>query len=147
MNEALTQKLSAVLQRSLPKNYTSFPVISYKGQILCADSLGYQDGSKLHPGHHQLSFQRGLCLQDLLHHGCDAIGGAGRSRTWTPPIVEYLPDFKMLDERYRQIHPAPLPEPHQRPARHPVEALSHCRCQAKTTTMKKSVLITWPTAT
>lgn len=103
MNEALTQKLSAVLQRSLPKNYTSVSyAISYKGQILCADSLGYQDGSKLHPATTSCTYNVASVSKIYCTTAVMQLVEQGKVDLDTP-IVEYLPDFKMLDERYRQI--------------------------------------------
>ena len=103
MNQALKEKLSAILGMNLKKDYTSVSyAIMRHGEILAADSLGTQGGEEKKPAdtnctYNVASVSKIYCtvaVMQLVEQG---------KLDLDEPIVTYLPRFKMLDDRYRQI--------------------------------------------
>ena len=103
MNQALTQKLSSILSMNLKKGWTSVSyAIMRHGEIWAADSIGTQGGEEKKPAdtnctYNVASVSKIYCtvaVMQLVEQGKVSLD---------EPIVTYLPEFKMLDERYRQI--------------------------------------------
>ena len=102
MNE-LTKKLSHVLELGLAKNYTS---VSYAfmvgGKLIAADALGTNGNkdntpSTINDTYNICSVSKVYC--SLAAMKCVELGLLDLDK----PICEYLPRFKMLDERYKKI--------------------------------------------
>ncbi len=99
----ITKKLSDILKLNLAPNFTS---VSYAmmidGEIVASDVLGH-DGTKEkkmatdHNTYNVCSISKIFCtvaVMKLVEQG---------KLELDKPVCEYLPDFKMLDQRYRQI--------------------------------------------
>ena len=99
----LKQRLSDILKLNLPKEYTSVSyAIMVDGEIVAADALG-NDGSKeknpatIRHTYNVCSISKIFCtvaVMKLVEQGKVELDR---------PICEYLPQFTMLDPRYRQI--------------------------------------------
>ena len=99
----IRQRLSEILKLNLPKKYTSVSyAIMVDGEIVAADALG-TDGSKekrpvtLQHTYNVCSISKIFCtvaVMKLVEQGKVELDR---------PICEYLPQFTMLDPRYRQI--------------------------------------------
>lgn len=103
MNEALTKRLSSILSMNLKKGWTSVSyAIMRHGEIWAADSIGTQGGQEKKPAdvnctYNVASVSKIYCtvaVMQLVEQGKVSLD---------EPIVSYLPEFKMLDDRYRQI--------------------------------------------
>lgn len=100
---ALTEKLSHILELTLPKDYTS---VSYAfmrgGKLIAADALGTNGGkdnakSTVNDTYNIASVSKVYCA--LAAMKCVELGLLDLDR----PVYQYLPRFKMLDERYKKI--------------------------------------------
>lgn len=104
MNEALTKKLSSILGMGLKPGYTSVSyAIMQNGEILAADSLGTQGGGgQKFPATTSCTYNVASVSKIYCTVAVMQLVEQGKLHLDTP-IVEYLPDFKMLDERYKKI--------------------------------------------
>ena len=100
---ALTQKLSHILKMNLARNYTSVSyAIMKNGELIAADAVGNSGGTEKKPStvndtYNVASVSKIMCalaVMKLVEQG---------KVTLDEPIYKYLPRFKMLDERYKQI--------------------------------------------
>lgn len=99
----IKQRLSDILKLNLPKEYTSVSyALMVDGEIVAADALG-NDGSKeknpatIRHTYNVCSISKIFCtvaVMKLVEQGKVELDR---------PICEYLPQFTMLDPRYRQI--------------------------------------------
>ncbi len=103
MTNQLTEKLSGILRLGLPKDYTSVSYAILKdGKLLASDSLGSQGGKDKKPAttsctYNVASVSKIFCtvaVMQLVEQGKIGLD---------IPICQYLPRFRMLDERYRDI--------------------------------------------
>ena len=125
----MTKRLSEILSLNLDRKYTSVSyAIMIDGKIVAADALGH-DGTKeknpvtLNHTYNVCSISKIFCtvaVMKLVEQGKVELDR---------PICEYLPQFTMLDPRYRQITAAPLSEPLQRSAGNSVETLLRDPCR------------------
>lgn len=99
----LKERLNEILSLNLAKNYTAVSyAIMVDGQIWCADALGTDGGEDKTPvtvdhTFNVCSISKIICtvaVMKLVEQGKVALD---------EPVCTYLPDFKMPDERYRDI--------------------------------------------
>lgn len=103
MNQALKEKLSAILGMNLKKDYTSVSyAIMRHGEILAADSLGTQGGEEKKPADTNCTYNVASVSKIYCTVAVMQLVEQGKLNL-DEPIVTYLPRFKMLDDRYRQI--------------------------------------------
>lgn len=102
MNQ-LTQKLSAILKQNLANDFTSVSyAIMRKGEVIAADAIGTNGGkdntpSTLNDTYNIASVSKVYCA--LAAMKLKEMGKLDLDK----PVYEYLPRFKMLDERYKKI--------------------------------------------
>lgn len=100
---ALTKKLSHILELTLAKDYTSVSYAFMKGgKLIAADALGVNGGkdnapSTVNDTYNVASVSKVYCA--LAAMKCVEMGLLDLDK----PIYQYLPRFKMLDERYKKI--------------------------------------------
>ncbi|MBQ2327536.1 MAG: serine hydrolase [Clostridia bacterium] len=102
MNQQLTKKLSEILAYSLPKKYTAVSYAMMKdGEIFAADTLGVRN-AKGDPATNDCTFN--VCSVSKIYCTVAVMQLVEQGKvTLDTPICEYLPRFKMPDERYKQI--------------------------------------------
>jgi len=101
--EALKKEVRATLQNALDKGGTSVSyAVMQNGQIVLADAVGYLDGTKKTPVTTETLYNIGSVSKVHCAAAVMKLVDQGKVNL-DAPVVSYLPEFKMQDERYKDI--------------------------------------------
>jgi len=100
---SLKERLSEILRLNLAKNYTAVSyAIMVDGEIWAADALGTDGGEEKKPATIDHTFNVCSISKIFCTVAVMKLVEQGKVDLDTP-VCQYLPDFKMLDDRYKDI--------------------------------------------
>ena len=103
MNDQLTKKLSGILRQNLAKDFTSVSyAIMKNGKLIAADAIGTNGGKENAPSTINDTYNVASVSKIYCALAAMKLVEMGKLDLDTP-IYQYLPRFKMLDERYKKI--------------------------------------------
>lgn len=103
MNDELITRLSAIVKAALPKEYTSVSyAITIDGKLRAAQAIGTQNLIKKEPATTECTYNVASVSKMFCTVAVMQLVEQGKVKLDTP-VVNYLPRFKMPDERYINI--------------------------------------------